>query len=195
MAFETSQPTAHSTPDPGQGGTAVTGDSNTGHASTTSSQGEAGTTDKTCIWQPFQAVAGTIIGITLKYDWQLEGDFFLSSETGDGSASISVQVQYSINSGGAWTTTRTAGDSGVVIGNDTDSGTVPLASGSDTVSIDPATPIANIRVRDRIRASLTLNGDASGAADATLTVSNIRLEVETDDPVPAAEVVNLLVMM
>lgn len=193
MPTTNSAPTAHSTPDPGQGGIAVSGDTNTGHGSTTSSQGDTGETLKTCVWQTFQAVVGSIIAIDLKYDWQLQGDFFLTSETGDGSATVSVEIQYSTNSGGAWTTSRNAFDAGSVVGNDSDSGSIPPASGSDTVSIPAATPIANIRVRDQISAALTLNGDAAGAADATMTVSNIRLEVQTADPVTGTT--NLLVMM
>jgi hypothetical protein len=69
----------------------------------------------------------------------------------------------------------------VVIGNDTDSGSIVNTSGSDSVPIplgsNPIETLKNVRLRDRILATLNLTGDASGSASATLSVSNIRLEV------------------
>jgi hypothetical protein len=180
MSVVNSQATLRSTPDPGQGGNPVTGDSNTGHASTTSSLVDTGSEIKTCVWTDFRPIPnGQILGVVLKYDWAHSGNFFLSSETGEGSASISVQIQYSINGGSNWTTSRTAGDSGVVIGNDTDSGSIPNTSGSDSIALPITTlnGLKNVRVRDRILATLSLIGDCAGTAAATLAISNIRLEV------------------
>jgi hypothetical protein len=143
---------------------------------------DTGSEVKTCVWTEVRPIPnGQITAITLKYDWAHSGSFSLTSETGEGNASISVQIQYSTNGGGSWTTSRTAGDSGVVIGNDTDSGSIANTSGSDSVSVplgsNPIETLKNVRLRDRILATLNLTGDASGSASATLSVSNIRLEV------------------
>src|SRR5262245_15563129 len=98
MPTTNSQATAHTTPNVG-GTSAVTGDSNTGHSSTTSSVSSSATQTKTCRWHTFQSVAGQITAISLKYSWAHSGSFSLASSSGDGTAAISVAIEYSVNGG------------------------------------------------------------------------------------------------
>src|SRR5262245_5196947 len=99
MALTTINPTSNTTPDPVQGGSAVTGNINTGHGSTITSSGP-GTVTKSCIWTTFPATGGQITSMTLKFDWTEDGAVVV----GTGSASNQFRVQYSVNGGGAWTT-------------------------------------------------------------------------------------------
>src|SRR5262245_8677178 len=104
MALVTLQPTSNVTPDPGQGGLAVTGNTNTGHASTTASVAGAGSQTKTCKWTAIPAGAGQIQSVTLKVDWTQNGS------TTDGFAVTTNQflIEYSLNGGGAWNSLHTA---------------------------------------------------------------------------------------
>jgi hypothetical protein len=63
-----------------------------------------------------------------------------------------------------------------------DGGVSPSDSGSINISLPANTPISQIRVRDLIEAEVAISGDdgdSSGNSQVLLTISNIRLEVET----------------
>lgn len=166
----TYNPTSNTTPDPGFGGLAVTGNINTGHGSTTTSQLPAGTQTKSCLWTGFPAVSGQIASITLKFDWSEDGFVIV----GGGSASNSFTVQYSLNGGGAFSEVFTHDDV-----------TSPTSSNSQ-VSIPLPQDPTQIQVRDRMQATAT--ADIGDSASITTTISNIRLEIVTADG-------GLLVMM
>lgn len=163
MALFTLDPTANQTPDPGQGGLAVTGNINTGHGSTVTSQVAAGTQTKSCIWTAFPSLGGQVVSMTLKFDWSEDG--FVN--VGSGSASNSFRVQYSVDGGGAFTTIFDHAD--VVAPN----------SGSSQVTITIPQDITQVQVRDRMQATATV--DLSDNASITTSISNIRLEITTVD--------------
>lgn len=163
MAAITIQPTANTTPDAGQGGIAVTGNVNTGHGSTVTSQAGAGTQTKSCIWTGFPSVGGPLRSVTLKFDWTETG----AVNIGTGSAANEFRVEYSINGGGAWNTVFTHAD---VVAPTTSSSQVTITLPQDTTQV---------QVRDRMQATAT--ADISDSASITTTVSNIRLEVVTVD--------------
>lgn len=166
MALFILNPTVNTTPDPGQGGSAVTGATNTGHAATTSSVGGAASQSKTCVWTTFQAATGQILSMTLKFDHTSSG-----SLTGAGAAN-EFRVEYSLNNGGSWT-------SAVVRSNFT------ASQGPTTVSIalSVSQDTTQVRLRDVIQAS-TL--DLGESASATGTVANIKIEVTAVDAMPIA---------
>lgn len=158
MSISTLIPTANQTPDPGQGGLAVTGNINTGHGSTIATGPISGVGQtKTCIWTGFAAVTGQIASIRLLLDWSENGTVGLD-------ASNSFRIEYSVNGGGAWTSI-------FVHSNITSSN-----SSSSNVVLPTADP-TQVQVRD----SLSAEGSDSGAASVTASVSNIRLEVTTVD--------------
>lgn len=166
MPLSTLNPTSNTTPDAGQGGIAVTGNSNTGHGSTTASQAALGTQTKSCIWTTFPSFGGQIVSITLKFDWSEDGSVIV----GTGSASNSFRVQYSVNGGGAWNTVFDHGD------------VVSPTTSSSQVSITLPQDITQIQVRDRLQATAT--ADASDSASITASISNIRVEVVAQDASP-----------
>mgnify|MGYP003578142589 CR=1 FL=1 len=168
MATRTLQPTANETPDTGQGGAAVTGNTNTGHGATTSSQVGAGATSKTCRWSGIGAApAGSVISITLKADWTENG-----SITGAGTNLF--RIQYSTNGGGAWNTLISHSN-------------VTSASGPTTATqaLSTSQDLTQVQVRDLIQAAASGGGDS---ASITGTVANILVEVVLVDG-------NILVMM
>lgn len=166
MAVKTINPTSNTTPDAGQGGLAVTGNINTGHGSTITSQVGAGTQTKSCIWTAFPVISETAVAMTLKFDWSEDG--FVN--VGTGSAANSFRVQYSINGGGAFTT----------IFDHTDV-TSPTTSSSQ-VTITIPQDVTQVQVRDRMTATATV--DPSDNASITTSISNIRLEVVAVDAAP-----------
>lgn len=199
MALITLNPTANTTPDPGQGGLAVTGNINTGHSSTnvSFSRTTSGNTtqNKTCVWQTFAVISGQITAINLRFDWAIAGGSVNASSTivGDSAtALIQFLAEYSINAGGAWTVAVNQGTSVSASNGSSDSNTL-ATSGSVNVSIAPTTPLSQIRVRDLINGQADVLEDVDGSASATLainvTVSNIRLEVVT------AEQTRVIMMM
>src|SRR5262245_40723176 len=98
MPLNTINPTANTTPDP-SGGIAVTGNSNTGHSSTTSTaSGGTNTQTKSCRWTTFPAVPGGATAVTLKVDYTRNGTL------SDGGLNTSNQllIEYSINGGSSW---------------------------------------------------------------------------------------------
>jgi hypothetical protein len=141
----------------------VTGNINTGHASTTATQASAGTQTKSCIWTGFPSVGGQIVSITLRFDWSEDGTVVV----GTGSASNNFRVQYSVNGGGAFTTIFQHAD------------VVAPATSSSSVSMTPPQDLTLIQVRDRLQATAT--ADLSDSASITASISNIRLEVVTQE--------------
>lgn len=190
MSIGTKNPTVNTTPDPVQGGIAVTGNSNTGHGSTnsTASRNSTGATTqlKTCIWTTFLAGAGQIKRIDLKFSWTAVGTTSVNTlVVGDsGSAAILFTVDYSLNNGGVWT--NKVEQTIVTVEADGDDASDNLnTSGSETVSIPVTTPLTQVQVRDFIEATVDVTEDGAGAvtadADITVTISDIRLEVTLID--------------
>ena len=164
MSTFTITPTSFTTPDPGLGGSSVTGASNTGHAATTALGLNGTTVDKTCIWQSFPAAGGQILGVALKLDWTEDGAL-----TGAGSTNQFL-IQYSINGGGAWTD---------IINHSN----ITSASGPTTASVtlSVSQDLTQVRVRDFLEGH---TNDSPRSASVTGTVANIKIEVTIVDGVP-----------
>lgn len=172
MALITVQPTSNTTPDPAQGGNAVTGATNTGHASTLTSQVGNGITSKTCLWTGFAAApAGTITSVTLFVGWTQNGTL------SDGGAATAnrFQIDYSINGGGAWLSLRDVTQ------------IQALSSSTSQVSLSTSQDLTTVQVRNTLEAASGVGESAS----VTVTISDIRIEVVTTDPVQT----QLIVMM
>lgn len=154
-------PTSNQTPDAGQGGSAVTGNINTGHGSTvvTSTSG-GGAQTKTCRWSAFQAVSGVITAITLKIDHSSQGTLVGPQPTN------SFTLAYSLNGGANWTTAVTR------------SNFTALQDATFSVALSPTQDISQVQVRDFMQANTVDPGDDSSA---TVSISNIKLEVTTQD--------------
>jgi len=160
MPLYTYNPTSNQTPDPGQGGLAVSGNTNTGHGSTTSSTSDGNTQDRSCIWTGFPAgPLGQNSSVTLKAAFTENG-----SLTGAG-AHNGLTLLYSLDGGATW--------SGTLY-----SSTDVVASNSGTVqaSLSLTQNLTLVRVRDNLHAG-TLNVGES--ASYTASISNIRIEVQT----------------
>jgi hypothetical protein len=154
-ATVTRNPTSNTTPDPGQGGLAVTDALNTGHGSTAvDAAAGGGSQTKTCIWTSFQSVGGQITAISLKLNW---------TETGDATDGTNqFLIQYSLNGGGAWTD--------IINHNNVEDPN----SGSSTVTLSAGQDLSQVRVRDKLFAQ-------TGNAVLVGSVDSIRLEVTTQD--------------
>jgi len=162
MSLTVRQTTSNTTPDPAQGGNAVTGATNTGHASTTTTQGGVGTASKTCLWTGFAAApSGTITSVTLKVDWIQNG----SLSDGGVSTSNRLVIGYSINGGGAWLTLRDVTQ------------IESSSSGTSSVALSTSQNLTQVRVRDSLEAS----SGVGESATITVTISGIRIEVVTVD--------------
>jgi hypothetical protein len=155
----TVNPTANSTPDVGQGGISVTGNSNTGHDSTVTATANALVT-KSCIWTGFPSVGG-VASARLKFDWTEAG----TVNEGTGFATNEFRIQYSLNGGGVWNT--------AILHNDV----IAPNSGSFDLLLNLPQDISQVQVRDRMQAEAS--ADISDSANITTTVSNIRIEVVT----------------
>lgn len=160
MPITTRQPTANETPDSGQGGSAVTGNINTGHGSTTSAASNGTSQLKTCRWSGFQPVSGIVTGIVLKAGWSENG-----SLSGVGASNL-FRAQYSVNGGANWTDLFSH------------AGVTAVANGTAQATIPANTAIGQIQVRDNLSAVTVNPGET---ADVIGTVSDIRLEVTTQD--------------
>lgn len=164
MALVVSVPTSNTTPDPAQGGTAVTTPTNTGHANTSVSavgDGVGVSEQKSCIWTGFTNISATPVSKTLKITHTSNG-----SRSG-ASASNLFSLDYSLNGGGAWT-------SAVSRINMTSSAGPTVFS----VALPVGQDLTQVQVRDFIQASAVTIGH-NAAADAT--ISDIKVEVVTQD--------------
>src|SRR5262245_30047985 len=166
MPLITLNPTSNTTPDPGQGGSlAVTGASNTGHASTTATKTGAGSQTKSCLWSGFpSAPAGQILAITLKVDWIQNG----SLTDGGVSTSNLFEIDYSINGGSTFPLLKQ------------DTLIQSSSSGISSVSLSISQDLTQVRMRD----TLTATGVAGETASVTATASSIRIEVQIADNQP-----------
>lgn len=159
MSVVTRQATANQSPDPGQGGSAVTGAANTGHDSTTVSTVGLDDQFATCLWSGFAAApAEQIFSTVLKFDWSENG-----SNSGGG---VNVfKVQYSLNGGSSWTD---------AINHTPITG---ANNGSTSISLSASQDLTQVQVRDFIEAS----SPDGGTSSVTASVSNIKLEVVVVD--------------
>jgi hypothetical protein len=164
MSLITKTPTSNTTPDPAQGGLAVSSPSNTGHANTSciASGDDIGVSeDKSCIWTAIGSVSGGIISKTLKITHTSNG-----SRSG-ASASNQFRLDYSLNGGGSW-------NNAVLRLNMTSSQGPTVFS----VALPVGQDLTQVQVRDFIQASAIFIGHNS-TADAT--ISDIKVEVVTQD--------------
>ena len=141
---------------------AVTGNSNTGHSSTTSTaSGGTNTQTKSCRWTTFPAVPGGATAVTLKVDYTRNGTL------SDGGLNTSNQllIEYSINGGSSWSTLL---DHQQVTSS---------SSGTASQALSSTQDLTQVMVRDFLTATKT------GATSATLvaTISAVRLEVQFSD--------------
>src|SRR5262249_44732581 len=187
----TVNPGAYQTPNPGQWGLAVSSPSNSGHSATESLSGIYDTNGsnsqtKTCLWSAFQNVPGVKTRVTLKFDWSFDGyvSATINDDYGFGSATAGLGIQYSTDGGGSYsyaipyqevlsaTTFVPSSTSNFLIANGSESINLPNPG-----SID----ITQVRVRDWIYAQtetqFNIPSGNSASASATVTISNIRLEV------------------
>lgn len=160
MSTEIKNPTANETPDSSQivGDVAVTGATNTGHASTTSSAAGAGSlVDKTCRWSGFAATPPGNLTASLKITHTSSGAL-----TG-GTAANRFTLEYSLNGGGAWTT--------VVDRTDFTASQGPTTA---SITLSPSQDLTQVQVRDVISA---LSDDAGDSASAVATIADIQIVI------------------
>ena len=158
MPLVTVNPTSNSSPDAGQGGLAVTGASNLGHSSTTSSAVGATSVLKTCKWTGFVRPAGQISAVTLKVGWNRTG----ALSDGGIDTSNEFAIDYSLNGGSSWTNLRD------------DVNVTSSSNGTDSVILSASQVISQVQVRDSLHAT----SNAGNSASSTATVSAIRLEIQ-----------------
>ena len=158
MAF-TLIPTANQTPDATLGGVAVTGITNTGHASTVALAADGSAETKSARWFTFQGAPGQVLSITLKIDHTTTGAL-----SGAGASNL-LALEYSINGGSSWLAAASRSN-------------ISDSQGPTTfsVALSPGQNISQIQVRENMFAQ-TL--DAGESASVTTTIANIKLEVVT----------------
>jgi len=161
MGLLTVNPTANQTPDVTLGGLAVTGVSNTGHASTTTAAVDGNNQTKSARWFTFTVPGGQKTSVTLKFDSTSSGTLV------GGFPDNTYQVDYSLNNGSSWTNALTRNGFTASVGPTTVS--VPLSAGQD---------ISQVQVRTLQRVTTGGPGDS---ASTTVTIANIKLEVVTLD--------------
>ena len=160
MALFVKNPTSNTSPDPAQGGAAVTNPVNTGHDATFVSRVPVGTNTATCIWSGFAAVSGQSSSVVLKFDWSEDGTLL-------GSGSNQFLVQYSVNGGSSFSTALVHNNV-VAVSSGSASTTIPVGAGD----------LGQVQVRDKLTAT---SGGPGNTASVTGGISNIRLEVTTVD--------------
>lgn len=167
MALSISVPTSNTTPDPGQGGAAVTGAANTGHASTSCSAigDDIGVNQsKSCLWTGFANVPGLPVTKTLKVTHTSDG-------TRNGLSSANqFDLEYSLNGGGAWLSAVSRVNM-----------TTPAGPTVFSVAIPAGQDLTQVHLRDFISASATTIGHD---ATASATIADIQIEVVTQDQQP-----------
>lgn len=193
MPIITRQPTANQTPDPGLGGVGVTGISNTGHANTNSACGSAcpalGSDNdsqiKTARWSGFAAAPSGASLIKLKFDWTATGSATAGADSGDSGsadATMSFQVEYSLNNGSSWNNAASAS----AAASELSSPASLNNSGSANITIPNNQDLTQVLVRSRVFASTSCGGGnlsgASANSSTNLTISDIKIEITTRSP-------------
>jgi len=155
MSLTVKQPTDNETPDTTQGGGALA-------VTSPSDTGHGSTTVvtglSTCRWFGLQNIAGVKIAVRLKADWARDGSV-------PAGTSNSFTLEYSVNNGSSWATAfqflNVAGP----------------ASGSVDIPLTPPQDVSQIQIRDNLT-HIGILGSVTGS------ISNIRLDVTTQDPMP-----------
>jgi len=186
MPVRTLIPTSNTTPD--QGGTlAVTGNSNTGHASTNAaanvtalapSGANSADQAKSCRWSSFQSppVGEQIASIRLKFTWAAQSTI-VETPAADGSADANATfvIEYSLNNGSSWTAVTS--QSGVF-----------NTGASENIALTASQNISQVQVRDRMdtEADAVAGTVDNSVAQASVTaeISSIQLELTTAFIVP-----------
>lgn len=160
----TTNTNSNTSPDPAQGGNAVTGPANTGHDVTNTFAAFNGNVTKSCKWSGF--LNPTNPGIKTQVQLKLE-------YTEDGSINApgasTFRLQYSIDGGSNWITIFTHVDV-----------TSPSGTLTETVILDRTQDLTLVQVRDRMTAAG--NGDPGGSASLDTSISNIRIETTFFSP-------------
>jgi hypothetical protein len=163
--FVTKQAANFVTPNPDAGGNPVTGASVDGHAATTVSTSGIGLDNKTCKWDTFIAGFGALVtGVRVRFDWSRNG-----SIVGGIGNSWAVVAGFGVG----------AGESETVI---SESNVLGSASGSVNHSLSPS--LVRFPARLFVADSLACSSGIGQSASLTLTISNLRLEVDFSDPPP-----------
>jgi hypothetical protein len=186
------KPRIYQSPDPALTLEGVNLPTNLGHSSTVSAADRgyapgSGSQSKSCLWHSFSNVSGTKTRVTLKFDWTLDAsiDLYVEDSRTNASGSYSFRINYSLDNGSTWTDAKSFSKSVSIL-----RGAGPYSDGDSintygSESIDLSNPgaidLTQIRVRDRISASVSLGTPNNGYAitNTTASVSNISLEVET----------------
>lgn len=169
---------SNETPDTsGLGGTAVTGNSATGHSNTTSSISinaeESETVSKTCRWHNYGD--HPTVARQLQFSWALSGSITIVGALPDStSASVSFLVQYTVDGGSNWleALSRTYSLTASGTTSPSDSGSIDLDIGAGNTDL--------VEVRSRTRATGTSTLDPSVSADAEITASISDLQIEAE---------------
>jgi hypothetical protein len=183
--FVTVYPGAYQTPDPGQGGEAISNTNSQGHGSTTVDAPSPSNQTKTSLWHSFPNVSGNKTRVTLKIDWSLYAyiEALGINNTGNARASYNFRIEYSLNGGSTWTSLKALSDSVAIRGEDEDIASVNTG-GSESVDLpNPgAIDITQIRVRDYINGSASASGEYSAAISiVSPSVLPIRVEIAGND--------------
>lgn len=183
MSLSTLNPSVNTSPDPGQGGAAVTGNTNTGHSNTTSSGTNGTDQTKTCIWRDIPDISAPKTSVDLKLSWSASGSVDGSASVGGfATADIQFKLEYSLNGGGAWTTITLQNKTVSVTNGDSGSDSLNVPNQDVVIPLSISQDITQIRVRDSIIAQTDRNGAPSTCgASVTAQVSNIRVEVQIND--------------
>lgn len=159
-------PTANESPDSSQivGDLAVTSPTNTGHASTQALADVPSETEtRTCRWFTFQNLAGGIrTSVKLKVTHTCNGN-----SSGAPINSNFVKIEYSTDNGSNWTTLFSRLDFNTSEGPTT-----------EEVSLSLTQDLTQVQVRSQVNAAAA----SSPPVNATLTISNIKIEVTVNDP-------------
>jgi hypothetical protein len=202
MATSIVQATATQTPDAGLGGLAVTGITNTGHASTSTSSsadapppsGSASDSDsKSARWFGLPNVSGQRTSVRLKFSWNISGSCNAHGGLGGSdpqingvaSSSCSFSLQYSLNGGSSWTTHVNDFASSFSFGSGSDNDGFNNVN-SANIALSNNQDVSQIQVRVSYSTSCSAdagNGfeDATSDASVTATISGIQVDVVTQD--------------
>jgi hypothetical protein len=177
---------------PWGGGTPVNIPTTLGHSSTTLSRtlnnaNAADSQTASCLWGAFQNVPGPKVRVTLKFDWSFDANVeaAIADSTGYGSADARLDVNYSTDNGGNWSSAMVPRDLEVTAYGEEDWFDTTSRFGSESIDLpNPGSiDITQIRLEDHILAQVYTSAPAPtgnyASTSTTVSISNIRLEVET----------------